>query len=569
MAEPKATLLDDSMDTDPGASRSGHRLLVFSEEGLTTYDLADGGEMVIGRADDCEIQFDLPALSRRHALIKVGPPLTVEDLGSVNGTRLRGEKLPPNKASPLRSGDAIEVGPLTIVVQRPQHSEPNQRQRRLWTHAYFEGRLEEECGRAEISGQPFALLRLKLEGAASPSLVQDALARLSSPTDLVASYGPGEYEALIFSGRHDALARQMKDELSKAGAPVRTGVAVWGRDGKDPDALLEAANLKVDPPPREETPGVIVRDPQMEALHALVKRVAQGDIAVLLLGETGVGKEVFAEAIHRQSPRRNGPFLRLNCAAFTETLLESELFGHEKGAFTGAVRTKIGLLESASGGTVLLDEVGEMPQSTQAKLLRVLEVKEVMRVGDVKTRPIDVRFIAATHRDLEAKVEMGSFRQDLYYRLNGISLVIPPLRERPGELESLARHFITRASKQFGRPEPTLTPGALDLLKSYAWPGNLRELRNVMERAVLLSERTIDVHELPVEKLTATVLSRGAQGPGSAPSGEPESERARIIAALESNGGNQTLAAKALGISRRTMLNKLDALAIPRPRKGK
>ncbi len=566
MAEPKATLLDDSMDTDPGSTRPGHRLLVFSDAGLSTYDLPEGAELVIGRADECEVQFDLPALSRRHALIRVGPPLQVEDLGSVNGTRLRGQKLKPHQPAPLKSGDAIEVGPLTIVVQRPSKDHLHQRPRRLWTHAYFEGRLEEECARAEISGQPFALLRLKLEGAASPGLAQDALARLTSPTDLVASYGPGEYEALIFSGRHDALARQLKDELGKNGAPVRTSVAVWGRESKDPDGLLEAANVKVDPP-REVTPGVIVEDQQMEALHALVKRVAQGDIAVLLLGETGVGKEVFAEAIHRQSRRHDGPFLRLNCAAFTETLLESELFGHEKGAFTGAVRTKVGLLESASGGTILLDEVGEMPPSTQAKLLRVLEVKEVMRVGDVKTRPIDVRFIAATHRDLEAKVETGSFRQDLYYRLNGISLTIPPLRERPAELESLAKHFITRAAQQFGRAEPQLSPEALELLKGYAWPGNLRELRNVMERAVLLAERTITVAELPVEKLTATVLSRAAAPSGSA--AEPESERAKIIAALEANGGNQTLAAKALGISRRTMLNKLDALAIPRPRKGK
>jgi transcriptional regulator with PAS, ATPase and Fis domain len=410
--------------------------------------------------------------------------------------------------------------------------------------------------------------------------VQETLGALLAPTDVVASYGPGEYEVLTSGGTPQPLMQKLSQALDNREAHVLIGAAIYGKDGRDPDALLFEANRRVE---RErltsERPalghvsmkGVVVDDPQMRALHALVKKVAAGDISVLLLGETGVGKEVFAEAIHAASPRAGKPFQKFNCAAFTETLLESELFGHEKGAFTGAVKAKIGLIESANGGSVLLDEVGEMPLSTQVKLLRVLEAREVMRVGDTRPRPIDVRFIAATHRDLEARVAKGDFRQDLYFRLNGISLVIPPLRERIAELESLAKHFIARAAKQFGKsPEPLLTPEALALLQNYAWPGNLRELRNMLERAVLLAnDRMLGPDDLPLDKLTAQPLIKpaGEAHPVVAP--DVEGERAKVIAALELHGGNQTLAARALGISRRTMLNRLDAYAIPRPRKGK
>ena len=575
-AEPTATLID-SVDTDPGTATVRLRVLVFSGESLTVHPLPQEGELAIGRAEECHLQIDVPALSRRHALLRIGPPLTVEDLGSVNGTRVRGQRLAEGERATLRPGDSIDLGQVTLVLQRVPKAELSARPRRLWTHGYFEGRVEEECVRAENSGVGFAVARLKLNGTASPSAAQEALAELLDPSTLVAAYGPGEYELLIQGGKLDPLGK-LADELARRGLPVTAGVALWGKDGKDPDVLLGEANARVEAQGKSEAPGLsafVVKDPQMEALHALVRRVAQGNISVLLLGETGVGKEIFAEAIHQASPRSGGQLLRLNCAAFTETLLESELFGHEKGAFTGAVKTKIGLLESAQGGTVLLDEIGEMPLSTQAKLLRVLEQKEVLRVGDVRPRPIDVRFIAATHRDLEARVQQGTFRQDLYFRLNGITLVIPPLRERLNELDALARFFIGKAAKQFQKSEPSVSPEAMQLLRGYRWPGNLRELRNVIERAVLLSSGPVLTPEdLPVEKLTSTPLANHGLG-GVArerPSGgasDHDAERAKIIAALEANGGNQTLAARALGISRRTMLNRLDAYAIPRPRKGK
>jgi two-component system, NtrC family, response regulator AtoC len=576
--------LHDPDDTESGLSGGGGgrplRLLVFSGETLSTHQLVPGGHLVIGRSSDCHIQVDVPALSRKHAEVRSGPPLTVEDLGSANGTRLRGEKLVAGQRARVRVGDAIEVGPVTIVVQREKAS-VDARPRRLWTHGYFEGRLEEECARAEAAGVVFTVLRLNLQGTSSPQFVQETLAALLAPTDVVASYGPGEYEVMISGGNPQPLMQKLSLALDRREAHVLIGAATFGKDGRDPDALLFEANRRVE---RERATservaygqvsvkGVIVDDPQMRALHALVKKVAAGDISVLLLGETGVGKEVFAEAIHAASPRAGKTFQKFNCASFTETLLESELFGHEKGAFTGAVKSKAGLIESANGGSVLLDEVGEMPLSTQVKLLRVLEAREVMRVGDTRPRPIDVRFIAATHRDLEAQVAKGNFRQDLFFRLNGISLVIPPLRERIAELESLARHFIARAAKQFGKtPEPVLSPEALALLQNYAWPGNLRELRNMLERAVLLAnDRVLGPEDLPLDKLTATPLIRPVgEAVAGAVAPDVEGERAKVVAALELHGGNQTLAARALGISRRTMLNRLDAYAIPRPRKGK
>ncbi len=239
----------------------------------------------------------------------------------------------------------------------------------------------------------------------------------------------------------------------------------------------------------------------MQRIHQLAERAAAGTINVIVTGETGVGKELLSETVHRMSPRRDGPYVCLNCAALSETLLESELFGHERGAFTGAHQAKTGLIEAAAGGSLFLDEVGELSLTTQAKLLRVLETREVTRLGSVKPRRIDVRFIAATNRDLEAEVERGTFRRDLYFRLNGITLTIPPLRERRTEIPYLAGIFIRRICRELGRPEPQLPQPILHILEQYAWPGNIRELKNMIERAVLLCDGpAIGLDHLPSEK---------------------------------------------------------------------
>jgi two-component system response regulator AtoC len=282
---------------------------------------------------------------------------------------------------------------------------------------------------------------------------------------------------------------------------------------------------------------------------------------VLILGETGVGKEVMAKTLHERSPRAAGPLVSINCASFAESMLEAELFGYEKGAFTGALRAKAGLLELAQGGTLFLDEVGEMPLSLQAKLLRVLEQREVWRIGALAPHAIDARFVSATHRDLEREIAAGRFREDLYFRLAGVSLHIPPLRERLDEIEPLARDFLARAAAASGRAPPVLSQQALTQLRARPWPGNVRELRNTVERALLLCRGDV----VQPEHLTAEgpIVVRTSDPPSAA----REDERARIIEALERCAGNQTHAARLLGISRRTLITRIEEYDLPRPRK--
>jgi two-component system response regulator AtoC len=335
------------------------------------------------------------------------------------------------------------------------------------------------------------------------------------------------------------------------------------------------------------TSGVIpvVADDAMVALYATAKRAAQSTLPVLILGETGVGKEILAETIHSRSARAKAPFLRLNCAALSESLLESELFGHEQGAFTGAVAAKPGLLESAQSGTVFLDEVGELPLAVQVKLLRVLEDHKVTRVGGLKPMRIDVRFVAATNRDLHEEMAAKRFRQDLFFRLNGIAFVVPPLRERRREIRPLAQSFAAEASRDLDRDPLVISPEALAYLESYDWPGNIRELRNVVERAVVLCQGPIitvedlqttplRVSPTPARPMQARIATTMVTEPEPDAEAEPRLhdeiasiERRRIIEALETCAGNQTRAAQQLGISRRTMVARMDAFGLPRPRK--
>jgi DNA-binding NtrC family response regulator len=333
--------------------------------------------------------------------------------------------------------------------------------------------------------------------------------------------------------------------------------------------------------PRERAPSgpatggrtPIVIDPAMKRLYDLGARVARGTIGVLLVGETGAGKEMLAEHIHKSSPRASGPLVRLNCAAFTETLVESELFGHEKGAFTGAARDHKGLLESASGGTAFFDEIGEISLAVQAKLLRVVEEGRLLPVGSTTPRAIDVRYVAATNRDLEAEVEAGRFRRDLYFRLAGAVLEIPPLRERPSEIDVLVRRYADDAAGKIGRAAPRIGEAALAALRAHAWPGNVRELRNVIERAVLLADDQIEVEHLPFDG-SAPAPSAASPSPAPAAAGGAvladelaAVERRRIVDALEQCDGNQTKAAALLGMPRRTFVKRLEQYNIPRPRK--
>jgi len=326
----------------------------------------------------------------------------------------------------------------------------------------------------------------------------------------------------------------------------------------------------------------------MAQVRETIERIAPSDISVVITGETGAGKEVLADEIHRLSRRSEGPFLRLNCAALAPNLLESELFGYERGAFTGANQAKPGLFESANGGTVLLDEIGELPLATQPKLLRVLESREVMRIGALRPRPVDVRFLCATHRDLEVMTVLGQFRQDLLFRLSGISVQIPPLRNRASEIPQLVQTLLAEACTRANKPVLPISPNALALLHAYRWPGNIRELKNVLERAVLLASDQIDIAQIvfnrtaaageaaraemrapvaPVDPMATTDMSAAAPSTTGL-SADDSLEREKILRALERFGGNQTEAAKFLGITRRMLTYRLDKLDIRRPRKG-
>jgi Nif-specific regulatory protein len=285
---------------------------------------------------------------------------------------------------------------------------------------------------------------------------------------------------------------------------------------------------------------------RMREVFQLVSKVAPTASTVLIRGESGTGKELVARAIHRNSPRAGQPFVAINCAALTETLLESELFGHEKGAFTGAIAQKQGKLEMAHRGTLFLDEVGELPQAFQTKLLRVLQEREFERVGGARTIRVDVRLIAATNRDLESAIACNAFRKDLYYRLNVVSLAMPPLRDRREDIPLLARHFVAKHGKKANRRLAGLSPEALDCLQAYDWPGNVRELENLIERAVVLGSTELIVPEdLPEAVLEAPVA---AEAPGRYHQTVREEKKRAILAALSQSGGNYTEAAKLLGV---------------------
>lgn len=304
---------------------------------------------------------------------------------------------------------------------------------------------------------------------------------------------------------------------------------------------------------------ILTQDPRMIEVLRTAKKVASYKSTVLIVGESGTGKELVAKAIHMSSPWADGPFVAINCGAIPETLLESELFGYAKGAFTDAVRTKKGLFEEADGGTLFLDEVGELPLTLQVKLLRALQEEEIRRVGDTRSIKIDVRIIAATVRKLEDEVKEGRFRNDLFYRLNVLPIVIPPLRERKGDIPLLAEHFVKKYSQRAGKQVKPVEKSAMEALISYNWPGNVRELENAIERAVLLSE---------TDKITLDDLPPPVRGEAEGAIFIPESEtsikkatraieESLIRKALQQTGGNKTQAAKILEISHRALLYKI------------
>ena len=447
---------DTVPDRNAARAASNRDFLLVAGKGYFVTHPLIAPEIRIGRDRSCDLVIDDAIFSRQHALVRTGPPLTVQDLGSTNGVTVNGRKIGPGDAAvALAIGDGFHIGP---------------------------------------------------------------------------------YAFLVAAGDDDA-----------ATSSRRSG----------------AERLRVD-------------DPTLDGIPGFVREVARSTTSVLILGETGVGKDVLAETLHALSGR-TGEIARVNCAALAEPLIESELFGHEKGAFTGAASTKIGLLESAQGGTVFLDEIGELPPATQAKLLRAIEAREVLRLGSIRPIAIDVRFVAATNRDLPAEVAAKRFRHDLYFRLDGITLTIPPLRERAHRIAGLAQRFIEQACAQAGRPVRPIAIEAIQVLEAHDWPGNVRELKAVIDRALLLSrDGAIGARHLAFSPRVADESSgssddvRVMASPDEAflatLTAAQRDERAQYVDALDRSAGNQTRAAKLLGVSRSTLTNRLRLYRITRPR---
>jgi two-component system response regulator HydG len=360
--------------------------------------------------------------------------------------------------------------------------------------------------------------------------------------------------------------------LDRSVEAVRAGVAAVLAEPLAPDALAMSllasrpvASARALPPADHAEPIVGTSAP-MARLFETLARVAATPATVLVVGESGTGKELVARALHRESPRRERPFVAVNCAAIPESLLESELFGHERGAFTGALARKIGRFERAHAGTLFLDEIGDMSLVLQAKILRALEEREVERVGGDAVVPVDVRVVAATHRDLRARIADGQFREDLYYRLAVVTLELPPLRDRGEDVEALALHFAAQFARRYARPIEGIAEDALGRLREHAWPGNVRELRNVMDRAVVLASGPV---------IRAEDLLLGDRSPSAAPTSDAgwggypptlslqDVEARHIARVLRHTGGHMGEAAELLGVHRNTLTRKVRAAGLP------
>ncbi len=386
---------------------------------------------------------------------------------------------------------------------------------------------------------------IRMPGMDGMTLIRRALTRTPQPVCiLLTAYGSIEtaVEAMK-AGAYDFLPKPVN--LDKLDMLIERAI-------RSRDMETENRALKEQLDKKYGLENMIGRTPVMEAVFEKIRQVASSRATVMIQGESGTGKELVAHAVHQLSPRLHGPYVAVHCAALPESLLESELFGHEKGAFTGAVAQRQGRFERADGGTLFLDEIGEISPLIQVKLLRVLEERSFERVGGQARLDVDVRLITATNRNLEAMVGEGTFREDLFYRLNVVQIVMPPLREHREDIPLLAHHFLKQASKENEKDVQSITPEALDALTGYPWPGNVRELRNRIESMVVMCRSDkIGLRDLPAEL-------RGTAVPSARPGISLEETEKRMIAeALRQNKGNKTKAAEQLGISRRTMHRKV------------
>jgi two-component system, NtrC family, response regulator AtoC len=569
--------------------------LVFEGSSTSVVHLPSEGEMVIGRSSQADLHLADSSASRRHAALRLrAGAVIVADLGSHNGTRVNGELITGPR--PLRAGDAVTICDATLVLQRGSPSVPK---RLILDEAHFLLRLEEELERTLRYQPQLQLLCVDFgEGESAPPA--EVAAALAGKLRLIDVAGhTGRQRLMLILPELDAdearkTARELLDVVRRIVPTARVGHAGCPSDGCDIDTLLAGArSAAAAAPPGEllsaselvttrEIGGrvIVIADPAMVRCYALIERLAESDLPVLIHGETGTGKEIAAQALHSLSPRKGARMVTLNCAALQDTLVESELFGYEKGAFSGAAVSKPGLLESAHGGTVFLDEVAELSAAAQAKLLRVLETRMLTRLGDLRERAADIRLVAATHRDLDAAIHQGRFREDLYFRLSAAKIVLPPLRDRRRELGVLARTFLAQSCARLGRPASEISPAAMQVIHLHRWPGNLRELRNAMEFvAATVRDPVVLAQHLPDSVLDAVERTKKPSGgepsedQGSGAAAEvplakarsfrpldqeiQELERTRIAEGLEAAGGVRVKAAQLLSMPLRTFATKL------------
>jgi DNA-binding NtrC family response regulator len=561
-------------------------LVLYHQDGAKVVPLREGIPIVVGRAHPADVVVSDPSLSRRHArFLRTAEGIAVEDLGSRNGTLLRGARVTEGRLAP---GDTVTLGGVIASINM---TGPGSGLRGIEPYEAFHRRLAEEVTRARSFRRPIALVMLRAmsleEGHVSGWAPR--ICRALRDVDHATLYGQRSLLVLLPEiGASEALviARELVLGGQLGEAPLVAGVCAFP-ERSTAEELLDAvrraaraatldervhAASDADEQAAKRERRVIVASEAMRGVYDLVRRVAGATIPVLVLGETGTGKEVIAAAIHEASPRRAAPMRSVNCGAIPATLIESALFGHEQGAFTGAERAAPGLFEQADGGTVFLDEVGELSLPAQAALLRVLETKRVTRVGAVDERAVDVRVIAATHRDLEQMAASGEFRLDLLYRLNAVSISVPPLRARTEEIAPLADLFLAEACRASGTVIRGIDADAAAMLAAYGWPGNVRELRNVIERAVIVSRgETIGPDDLPERLRAHTDQQPMTTEPPLAPLGDPDAgfkdrmreyETRLILDALDRAGGSQKIAAKLLKMPLRTLSHKIKLYGI-------
>jgi len=602
-AKSTATLSEESLAKIRARKRSAEKsgmvsLLIFSLDGDRVVPLSEGQSVIIGRSAPADVTVRDNSLSRQHASVELSDgEVWVEDLQSTNGTRVDGHKIERARVKP---GSEISFGALTASIHL--FAPAQARQLGLENHDRFLVELEMEVDRTRLFGRGLVLLMARAAKGGKPSLADwlPGLKKRLRRFDRMALYSQDTVEILM----PEATIEQARQPVANSAAKqsiLLCGLGHFPEHASSAGELLEVTRKALERArPGEELQyappiasgarssgfpargeGPVIHSQAMQEVHKIAKKVASSAIPVLIQGETGTGKEIVARTVHTKGKRRKKPFICVNCGSIPEHLVESTLFGHEKGAFTGATSRSAGVFESADGGSVLLDEVGELPSPAQAALLRVLESKCFSRVGSSKEIAVNVRVLAATHRDLEAMCRVGEFREDLFYRLNGMQIAVPPLRERREEIGLLAEHFIQQANAANDCRVQGVDEDAMRLLLAYQWPGNVRELRNAIERAVVISNgKTISVDDLP-EPVRSLAGARGSIGRGHGDGGETvqvgpgrdvnlraETKRLEtrlVLDALRQADGDRSRAARMLGLPVRTLSHKMQALGIKRP----